>query len=101
MEKFAALFFICLLLGACVPREVGQGMSSDLASSSRDAIASDQMRLPMTGASRTEHMLYNFNRPETAASFHNMRDSLLRSKAVSPEDPAYRAIPKQKSPFRQ
>ena len=58
----------------------------------------------MTGASARERMLYLHNRPDVMQQVQDWRlQSYQRRMGVapSPEDPAYRAVPKQRSPFRQ
>lgn len=60
------------------------------------------MRLPMTGASNTQRMLYYYNRPEIMQQMRSMQLSRYnRMLGISPEDPAYRSVPEQRSPFRQ
>lgn len=100
-----SLFFLffCPLLCSCGPREIGQGSSADY-DEPRGAAAVDQMRMPFTGASRTERMLYYYNQPENMEKISAWRsERALRSMGLAPDpaDPAYRAIPKQRSPFRQ
>lgn len=101
MEKLAAILLICFTLGACGPREPGQGLAHE-EYTPREATAAEQMRMPLTGATRTEQMLYYYNRPEVMEGLQNwQRNWLHRQGAVSPEDPAYREIPRERSPFRQ
>lgn len=96
--------FLCLLgLCACGPREIGQGYSEAPAGSGNYSVA-EQMRHPMTGASNTQRMLYYYNRPDIMEKVRDWRlDQFNRQMGVapSPEDPSYRAIPKQPSPFRE
>lgn len=69
-----------------------------------DATAADQMRLPMTGANNTEKILYYYNRPDVMEGMQSWRKNWFYKKMgikPSPEDPAYRETPMQKSPFRQ
>lgn len=99
MKKYILIF--ALFLSACGPREIGGGRSSEPVDYG-GASASDAMRYPMTGANRSEKMLYYYNKPEVMERVQEAsRDHYLRRMGVSPEDPAYREIPKQKSPFRQ
>lgn len=102
------MFKICpllLLLGlaACGPREIGEGSTLDL-SGPADAASVDTLRLPMTGANNTQRMLYWANRPDVMQNVQKWRHERLRHSLglnPSPEDPAYREVPKQRSPFRQ
>lgn len=64
----------------------------------------EQMRQPMTGSNNTQRMLYYYNRPDIMEKVRNWRiDQFNRQMGVapSPEDPAYRAVPRQPSPFRE
>ena len=100
----AALFLVCLATAACGPKDIGEGSSRDNDLPHTPAPAVDAMRLPMTGEGAIPQMLYNFNRPEDMESTikrHQMGLRQERGAAISPEDPAYRATPKQRSPFRQ
>lgn len=98
------LSFLCLLcLCACGPREIGQGYS-EIPSGSGNYSAAEQMRFPMTGANNTQKMLYYYNRPDVMEKVRDWRlEQFQRAlgAAPSPEDPAYRAVPKQPSPFRE
>ena len=49
-------------------------------------------------------MLYYYNRPDVMSRMQDWqisRFNRLTGAQPSPEDPAYRAVPKQRSPFRQ
>lgn len=91
-------------LPACGPREIGAGSSAESREAGGGAPSAELMRYPMTGASPRERMLYLNTRPDIV---QQVQDWLLRSYQrmmgvqPSPEDPAYRAVPKQRSPFRQ
>ena len=64
----------------------------------------EQLRYPMTGAGNTQRMLYYYNRPDVMSRMQDWqisRFNRLTGAQPSPEDPAYRAVPKQRSPFRQ
>ncbi len=99
------IFPLLLLLGiaACGPREIGEGSAQEL-SGPNGVSAVDTLRLPMSGANNIQKMLYWANHPEVAQNMQKWRQEKLRrlsGLAPSPEDPAYREIPKQRSPFRQ
>ncbi|MBD5607261.1 MAG: chemotaxis protein [Desulfovibrio sp.] len=99
MKKF--ILILSLFLCACGPREIGGGRSPE-PTNYGGASAADIMRYPMTGANRSEKMLYYYNKPEVMESVQQAnRENYLRRMGITPEDPAYREIPKQKSPFRQ
>lgn len=103
-----ALLALALLTG-CGPRDIGTGTSSDYARSSPGMAAEDHLRYPMTGMNNTQRMLYYYNRPDVMnqmqqwrmSQFNRLRGGEGLPGALSPEDPAYRAVPKQRSPFRQ
>ena len=99
------LSLLCLAaLAACGPREIGAGSADESPVSAGGAPAAEMMRYPMTGASARERLLYLHNLPDV---MQQMQDWRLQSyqrrlrRPPSPEDPAYRAQPKQPSPFRQ
>lgn len=100
----------CLCLCACGPKEIGEGSSSDAAGSysapsgGGHTTAAEMMRYPMTGASPVERRLYYSTRPDIMERVQDWRLQQFRNQTgmqPSPEDPAYRAVPKQRSPFRQ
>lgn len=100
--RLAALFLTALLAG-CGPRDIGAGSSSD---EERGAALSsaEQMRYPMTGTNNTQRMLYYYNQPDVMHRVQDWRLNQFRKLTggqPAPEDPAYRAVPKQRSPFRQ
>lgn len=100
---FAALL-LCMTLSACGPREIGTGSSEESMGSGGGAPSAEMMRYPMTGASARERMLYLSNRPDVMQRVQDWNlQGYQRRMGVqpSPEDPAYRAVPKQRSPFRQ
>lgn len=105
MKAWHFLVF-CLLPGlaaGCGPREIGTGTSAE-PPDYHQATAADQLRYPMTGASRTQRMLYYYNLPEVMSQLKEAQiNSFNRHTGInpSPEDPEYRAIPKERSPFRQ
>lgn len=101
---------LCLppALAACGPKEVGEDMSDDYAlSGSHDRLSNaEAMRYPVTGAGNIQERLYHYNRPAVMENVQNWRLGQYRrmmgiAPETNPEDPAYRAVPKQKSPFRQ
>ncbi|MDE7241178.1 MAG: chemotaxis protein [Desulfovibrio sp.] len=102
----SALAFALALAGlaACGPKEIGEGSSMESRGPGAGAPSAELMRYPMTGASPRERMLYFNNRPDVMQQVQDWRiRSYQRMMGVqpSPEDPAYRAVPKQRSPFRQ
>lgn len=98
-----ALCALTLLLTACGPRDIGTGTSAP-DTPPPGVSGADSMRQPMTGNNRTQTMLYYFNRPDVVQTMQrSQHEYMMRrmGRAVSPEDPAYRAVPRQRSPFRQ
>lgn len=98
-----ATLLAALALAGCGPRDIGAGSSSD---EERGAAlsAAEQLRYPVTGTNNTQRMLYYYNRPDVMSRMRDWRISSFNRRAgaqPSPEDPAYRAAPKQRSPFRQ
>lgn len=94
------------LLAACGPKDVGEGTSVASEAPPLGANAEDQMRYPITGSNRTQQLLYLQNRPDIMANTQQWRLRQFNAihgldKDASPEDPAYRAVPKQRSPFKQ
>ena len=66
----------------------------------------DQLRYPVYGSSNTQRMLYLQNRPDVMANVQQWRMMQFRrtnglEPVTDPENPQYRAVPKQRSPFRQ
>lgn len=99
-----ALAISLAALAACGPRDIGAGSSQESAGTGGGASSAELMRYPMTGANARERMLYLHNRPDVMQQVQDWRlQSYQRRMGVepSPEDPAYRAVPKQRSPFRQ
>ena len=105
--RLAALFLTALLAGlalaGCGPRDIGAGSSSD---EERGAALSsaEQMRYPMTGTNNTQRKLYYNNQPDDMYRVQYCRINQFRRLTggqPAPEDPTYRAVPKQRSPFRQ
>ncbi|WP_022655846.1 hypothetical protein [uncultured Desulfovibrio sp.] len=106
LVKFAFLLLTALLTGlaltGCGPKDVGTHSSSNEEHGALPPPA-EQMRYPMTGTSNTQRMLYYYNRPDVM-NWQDLRISHFNRLTVgqpSPENPAYRAAPKQRSPFRQ
>lgn len=110
MFPFAIAALPCLALtaqlAACGPKDIGAGTASHAAAQPAGVSVEDQLRYPVTGASRTQRLLYWNNRPDVMANVQQWqtrqwRDALAPHSGVNPEDPAYRAVPKERSPFRQ
>ena len=94
------------LLAACGPKDVGESTSIANEALSPGVNVEDQMRYPIMGSSRTQQLLYLQNRPDIMANTQQWRLRQFNAihgldKDVSPEDPEYRAVPKQRSPFKQ
>lgn len=67
-----------------------------------EASGANMLRQPMTGMSNIQHMLYWQNRPDVMANTQKWQTTKMRSiLGASPEDPAWREVPKQRSPFKQ
>ena len=104
------LLVICVLaalLAACGPKDIGTGTSEPdtvPAGVGLRGPGADSMRQPMTGNNSTQTMLYYFNRPDVMQSMQRSQFNMYMrhmGRDISPEDPAYRAVPRQRSPFRQ
>lgn len=104
------LFIVCyLLLAACGPKDIGTGTSTEYAAGDTGPSHAEQMRYPMTGASNLQRNLYYYNRPHIMQNMQQWRVDRFRQQlldrqgptAVDPSDPAYRSIPRERSPFRQ
>ena len=110
-KKSVACLFVLLLaavggLGGCGPKDIGAGSSSESDSQPQGVSVEDQLRYPVYGSNNTQRMLYYQNRPDVMANMQQWRMQQFRrmnglDTDVNPEDPQYRAVPKQRSPFRQ
>lgn len=101
--KILILLLFAILIAGCGPREIGEGSALE-AASPPEATGADMLRLPMSGANNTQKLLYWVNHPDVVQNVQNWRREQYRRAmglAPSPEDPAYREVPRQKSPFRQ
>ncbi len=112
MNKKTAICLLALLLTAaggmagCGPKDIGEGSSDRYDSQPQGVSVEDQLRYPIYGSSNTQRMLYMQNRPDIMANMQQWRIQQFRraqglDNAADPEDPQYRAVPKQRSPFRQ
>lgn len=112
MNRKTATCLLALLLaasgglGGCGPKDVGEGSSTSYGSQPQGVSVEDQLRYPIYGSSNTQRMLYQQNRPDVMANVQQWRMNQIRrlnglDNAADPEDPQYRAVPKQASPFRQ
>ena len=112
MNKKTATCLLALLLTAagglsgCGPKDIGEGSSDHYDSQPQGVSVEDQLRYPVYGSSNTQRMLYLQNRPDVMANTQRWRMMQFRrahgvDNALDPEDPQYRAVPKQRSPFRQ
>ena len=107
----AACLFALLLtavsgLGGCGPKDISSGSSYESESRPQGVSVEDQLRYPMYGSSNTQRMLYYQSRPDVMANTQKLRMMQFRrmnglDTDVTPEDEQYRAVPKQRSPFRQ
>lgn len=111
-KKTATTCLLALLITAtgglagCGPKDVGEDSSARYESQPQGVSVADQLRYPMYGSSNTQRMLYLQNRPDVMANTQQWRINQFRrangmDSATDPEDPQYRAVPKQSSPFRQ
>lgn len=92
-----------LILCGCGPKEIGEG-SSYRTETPRDAAVAEDMRFPITGINNTQQNLYYYTRPDIVENYQDWKLQQYRKMmggTPSPEDPAYRETPKQRSPFRQ
>lgn len=98
------LAVFCLAPG-CGPRDIGAGTSSDTDNQPQGVSVEDQLRYPVYGSSNTQRMLYWQNRPDVMERVQQWnRMTLARpdgQAGVNSADPQYRAVPKERSPFRQ
>ena len=112
MNRMPATCLLALLLAAsggmagCGPKDVGEGSAARYEAHPQGVSVEDQLRYPMYGSSNTQRMLYLQNRPDVMANVQQWRTNQIRrsnglDNAADPEDPQYRAVPKQRSPFRQ
>ena len=109
---FPALLLLSFALGAaggCGPKDIGEG-TSDTASEPQGVSTADQLRYPVYGSGRTQRMLYWNSRPDVMANVQQWQRAQMQraagqsnalAPAANPEDPQYRAVPRQRSPFRQ
>ena len=106
VKKIITLLLAALLvlsLAACGPKDIGTG-TSEPDTVPAGVSGADSMRQPMTGNNSTQTMLYYFNRPDVMQSMQRSQFNMYMrhmGRDISPEDPAYRAVPRQRSPFRQ
>lgn len=104
LRGLATLLLWAALLGACGPREIGHGMAAGQEHCAERPSAAEQMRYPLMGSGATQFMLYQYNRSEVMEQIRNWhmdQFSRLHGPAPTPDDPAYRASPREASPFRQ
>lgn len=102
---------VCLLfsltLVACGPRDIGTGTAEP--DSAPPGISSvESLRQPLTGANPIQRRLFFYNQPHIMmqmqqSGLDNYRRYInrYRGDGVDPESPAYREVPRQRSPFRQ
>lgn len=106
-----ALFSACLLfsltLAACGPKDIGTGTAEP--DSAPPGVSSvDSLRQPVTGANPIQRRLYFYNQPhimmqmqQSGLDTYRRYINRYRGDGVNPESPAYREVPRQRSPFRQ
>lgn len=98
---FLALIVASGLLPACGPKEIGQGIT-DYEGDQSGVDTAEMMRYPMTGAVPIQRKLYYANKADIVENVRKWRlGEFNRRLGINPEDPAYREIPKQRSPFKQ
>ncbi|WP_291439523.1 chemotaxis protein [Desulfovibrio sp.] len=100
-----SLALTCLLAG-CGPKDIGAGTSGDAPATAQGVATEDQLRYPIMGSSRTQQLLYIQNRPDIMANTQQWRLQQFNrahglDREQNPEHPEYRAVPKQRSPFKQ
>lgn len=111
MQKYTArictglsLILLCLAT-ACGPKDIGTGTSSDWENQPQGISTADQLRYPIYGSNTTQQLLYFHNRPDLMQQMQKWRmESFIRMhglKPINPENPEYRSVPRQRSPFRQ
>ncbi|MBO4369177.1 MAG: chemotaxis protein [Desulfovibrio sp.] len=103
---FCFCFFLVLtFLHGCGPKDIGNETVVE-ENTPTSVSAAEQMRYPMFGTDANQRMLFLNNKMDTMV----LKQAIIRNAktpgttspvSVSPEDPAYRAVPKQQSPFRQ
>lgn len=95
-----------LLCASCAPKEIGSD-SVDVDQQYYGKGGPDPMsdaRYPIPGvATRKDYYFYRLNQPAVfeAVQEWRMRQFTRGLRGIDPEDPAYREVPKQRSPFRQ
>lgn len=94
-----------LACGACGPRDVGEGTSTP-PSEMPGVSVEDQLRFPVTGTNAVQQRLYWQTRPdmmEQTQQWQHQKWQRATGAALekNPESPQYRAVPQQRSPFRQ
>ena len=102
MKRLLLLLLASFALCACGPREIGGVSASE--PESGGASTAESLRYPVSGANSSQRMLYYMNKPEVMERTSEWtREYYLRRMGVgpSPESPAYREKPRQRSPFRE
>ena len=103
MNRSLLLLFclLPLLLNACGPKDIGNASLEEEPIHTSVSTA-EQMRYPAFGSDAIQRQLFYDNKMQNMVARQNiMRSSLKHPAALSPEHPDYRAVPKEKSPFRQ
>ena len=103
----SACLALFLTLAACGPKDIGTGTSDpDMAPPGVSSV--ENLRQPMTGANPIQRRLFFYNQPHIMmqmqqSGLDNYRRYInrYRGDGVDPESPAYREVPRQRSPFRQ
>lgn len=98
---------LLLPLSACGPKDIGTGTAEP--DSAPPGISSvESLRQPLTGANPIQRRLYFYNQPhimmqmqQSGLDAYRRYINRYRGDGVNPESPAYREVPRQRSPFRQ
>lgn len=86
---------VFLLLAACGPKEIGYGLAEEPAKGYHGAPTAEVMRYPLTGASNTQRLLYQANRPAVMEQVQKWNLAQYRkSLGLEPEQ---QEVPEQES----
>ena len=94
------LFILVFFLSACGPKDISTESNEDPPIRT-SASTAEQMRYPFFGSDANQKMLYERNTIDNMVVRQHIISSSLHDQSVSPENPTYRATPKEKSPFQQ
>lgn len=108
MKTHSYLLYIIILatclLGACGPKDIGQGSSSDYYNdSAREPSSStaEHSRYPVDG-NRVQQRLFLLNQPAVQTQLQDrQRNFMNRRMGIAPGTDSETQVPKQASPFRE